>query len=217
MQTLTLTNLVADYGDQRVLGPLDLAIEPGQKIALVGKSGAGKSTLLNLMHQRWRHTGAALMPQELGLVPSLSVFHNVFMGGLARRATWYNLVSLMRPFRRDIDTILPLLEQLDIAEKCWTATGELSGGQRQRVAAARAIHQQSDLLLADEPASALDGPMAVKVMAALTEAHPTAVLALHDVELALRFADRVVGIADGQIALDQPSERVKTQDLLALY
>lgn len=217
MQSLALTNLVADYGDTRVLGPLDLEVVRGQRIALVGKSGAGKSTLLSLMHQRWRSMGVALMPQDLGLVPSLSVFHNVFMGGLARHSSWYNLVSLIKPFQRDIQDIEPLLEQLDMADKCWAATGELSGGQRQRVAAARAIYQRSDLLLADEPASALDGPMAERVMEVLTQTHPTAVLALHDIELALRFADRVVGIADGQIALDQPSDRVTNQDLAALY
>lgn len=217
MHPLTLTNLVADYGKERVLGPLDLEIVHGEHVALVGKSGAGKSTLLSLMHQCWRSMGVALMPQDLGLVPSLSVFHNVFMGGLARHSSWYNLVTLLKPFRRDIQTIQPLLEQLDMADKCWAATGELSGGQRQRVAAARAIYQRSDLLLADEPASALDGPMAERVMQALTQAHTTAVLALHDIDLALRFADRVVGIADGQIALDQPSNRVSSQDLAALY
>jgi len=217
MPSLALHNLVADYGDQRVLGPLDLEIVRGQRVALVGKSGAGKSTLLSLMHQRWRKTGVALMPQDLGLVPTLSVFHNVFMGGLHRRANWYNLVSLAKPFKRDLEEVKQLLAQLDMKEKCWSPTGELSGGQRQRVAAARAIYQQSDFLLADEPASALDGPMAERVMAALTQAHPTAVLALHDVELALRYSDRIVGIADGQIALDESSAKVTAQDLLALY
>lgn len=217
MQSLVLSSIAADYGGQRVLGPLDLVLERGQKVALVGRSGAGKSTLLGIMYERWHQSGVALMPQELGLVPSLSVFHNVFMGGLARHSTWYNLVSLARPFRRDVKAIQPLLEQLGIADKCWAAAGELSGGQRQRVAAARAIYQNSSLLLADEPVSALDGPLAETVMAALTGAYPTAVLAMHDVELALRFTDRVVGIADGRIALDEPSHRLGAQDLLALY
>lgn len=217
MTALALTDVVADYGGTRVLGPLNLTLAHGERVALVGRSGAGKSTLLSIMQQRWQKNGAALMPQELGLVPSLSVFHNVYMGGLARRASWYNLVSLVRPFRRDIDAITPLLERLGIAEKCWAAAGELSGGQSQRVAAARAIHQQGELLLADEPVSALDGPLAELVMAALTEAYPTAVLAMHDVELALRFTDRVVGIADGAIALDEPSRKLTARDLLVLY
>lgn len=217
MQTLALTDIVADYGAERVLGPLNIELKRGQKVALVGKSGAGKSTLLGIMHQRWQPGGVALMPQELGLVPSLSVFHNVFIGGLARQSTWYNLASLIRPFRRDVVEISQLLEQLGIADKCWASAGELSGGQRQRVAAARAIYQGSDLLLADEPASALDVSVAEVVMGALTAAFPSAVLAMHDVDLALRYTDRVIGIADGKIALDAPSHRLNAQDLLALY
>lgn len=217
MVPFSLSNVVAVYGTQHVLGPLSLELVCGEKVALVGKSGAGKSSLLNIMQQRWRHAGAALMPQDLGLVPSLSVFHNVFIGGLARQPTWYNLVSLVRPFRRDLVSIEPLLKQLDLEAKCWVPAAELSGGQRQRVAAARAIYQRGDLLLADEPASALDGPLAEVVMAALTDAYATAVLAMHDVELALRFTDRVIGIADGQIALDAPSNRLKPHDLLMLY
>lgn len=217
MTAFLLTNVVADYGGQRVLGPLSLELVPGQRVALVGKSGAGKSTLLGIMQQRFEPSGVALMPQDLGLVPTLSVFHNVFIGGLARHSTWYNLASLVRPFRRDVKEIMPLLEQLGIADKCWEAVGELSGGQRQRVAAARSIYQRAELLLADEPASALDGPLAEVVMSALTESYSTAVLAMHDVELALRFTDRVVGIAKGEIALDEPSARLSAQDLLVLY
>lgn len=217
MPPLILDNVIADYGQQRVLGPLSIELARGEKVALVGKSGAGKSTLLGLMYTHWQHSKLALMPQELGLVPSLSVFHNVFIGGLARHATWYNLANLIRPFRRDIAAIMPLLEQLEIAEKCWSPSGELSGGQRQRVAAARTIYQNGDLLLADEPASALDGPMAELVMTALTQAYATAVLAMHDVDLALRFSDRVIGIRDGEIAMDAPSHRLKAQDLMVLY
>lgn len=217
MSALALTNVVADYGEQRVLGPLSLELVAGQRVALVGKSGAGKSTLLGIMQQRFEASGVALMPQDLGLVPTLSVFHNVFIGGLARRSTWYNLASLVRPFRRDVNEIMPLLEQLGIADKCWEPAGELSGGQRQRVAAARSIYQRAELLLADEPASALDGPLAEVVLGALTEYYSTAVLAMHDVELALRFTDRVIGIANGAIALDEPSNRLSAQDLLVLY
>ncbi|MGO2131739.1 MAG: ATP-binding cassette domain-containing protein [Halomonas sp.] len=217
MSPLVLTDEVADYGGKPVIGPLSLTLRRGERVALVGKSGAGKSTLLGVMQQRWRRHGAALMPQQLGLVPSLSVFHNVYMGGLANHPTWYNLVTLARPFRRDIDAIMPLLERFDIANKCWSAAGELSGGQSQRVAAARAIHQQGDLLLADEPISALDGPLAERVLRALGETYPTSVLAMHDVELALRFTDRVVGIVEGEIALDEASHRVCAQDLLILY
>ncbi|WP_458526528.1 ATP-binding cassette domain-containing protein [Onishia taeanensis] len=217
MSTLALTEAVADYGAQRVLGPLSLTLARGERVALVGKSGAGKSSLLSVMYQHWKRHGAALMPQELGLVPSLSVFHNVYMGALPTHPTWYNLVTLAKPFRRDVAAIRPLLSRLGIDDKCWAAAGELSGGQRQRVAAARAIHQGGQVLLADEPVSALDGPQSATLMAELTKAYPTAVLAMHDVELALRFTDRVIGIAEGGIALDAPSVRLTAQDLLPLY
>lgn len=217
MTSLTLHEVVADYGEGRVLGPLSLTLSPGERVALVGKSGAGKSTLLDLMYSHWRHRHAALIPQQLGLVDTLSTFHNVYMGGLPRHSIHHNLITLARPFRRDIAAILPLLERLEIADKCWNRAGELSGGQRQRVAAARALYQAGSVLLADEPVSSLDGPQAAAVMTALTETYETAVLAMHDVELALRFCDRVIGIDQGTIALDQPSRRLATSDVLPLY
>ena len=216
MQPLILSAVSADYGGERVLGPLSLTIEPGQRVALVGRSGAGKSTLLGIMYERCRNQ-AALMPQQLGLVDTLSVFHNVYMGRLAAHATWYNLRNLAWPARREVATITGLLEQLDMADKLQSRTGELSGGQRQRVAAARAMYQNGDVLLADEPVSALDGPLAEVVMSALTRSYKTAVLAMHDVELALRYTDRVVGINDGLITVDEPSARLCVEDLRPLY
>ncbi|WP_148252880.1 ATP-binding cassette domain-containing protein [Aidingimonas lacisalsi] len=217
MTSLTLNEVVADYGKGRVLGPLSLTLSPGEHVALVGKSGAGKSTLLDLMYTHWRHQNAALIPQQLGLVDTLSTFHNVYMGGLSRHSTCHNLITLARPFRRDVADISPLLERLEIADTCWNRAGELSGGQRQRVAAARVLYQAGSVLLADEPVSSLDGPQAASVMAALTDTYATAVLAMHDVELALRFCDRVIGIHQGTIALDQPSRRLTTRDVLPLY
>lgn len=217
MQALTLEGEVAAYGEVRVLGPLSLSLAPGEHVALVGKSGAGKSTLLSLMYDRWRDQGAALMPQELGLVPTLSVFHNVYMGRLDRHSWWRNLLTLVRPQRQDIATINALLEMLGIADKCWAPCGELSGGQRQRVAAARVVYQAGRVLLADEPVSALDGPQAAHVMEVLVETYPASVLAMHDLELALRFSTRVVGIQGGEIAIDQPSRRLAAADLMSLY
>jgi len=215
-EALSLREVSAAYGDTRVLGPLSLTIRPGECVALVGRSGAGKSTLLNLMYERWR-AHAALMPQELGLVQTLSVFHNVFIGRLASHATWYNLATLVRPFRADVAEIGAILEGLAIGDKLWARAGELSGGQRQRAAVARVLYQRAGVLLADEPVSALDGPQAESVMAALTRAYPTAVLAMHDVELALRHTDRVVGINGGHITLDEASARLQPRDLQHLY
>lgn len=217
MTPLALTDAVAAYGETRVLGPLSLTLAPGERVALVGKSGAGKSTLLALMYEQWREREVALMPQALGLVDTLSVFHNVYMGRLDRHPWWRNLLTLARPRRSDVTEVEALLTRLGIADKRWTPCGELSGGQRQRVAAARVLYQGGEVLLADEPVSALDGPQAASVMQALADGYPMAVVAMHDLDLALRFCTRVVGIQAGEIAIDQPSQRLSVHDLQPLY
>ena len=217
MSVLALHDAVASYGEVHVLGPLSLTLAPGERVALVGRSGTGKSTLLSVMYDRWRDQGAALMPQELGLVATLSVFHNVYMGQLDRHPWWRNLLTLLRPRPADVTQVTALLSRLGLEDKLWTPCGELSGGQRQRVAVARVLHQRGGMLLADEPVSALDGPLSEVTLTALTDAYPTAVLAMHDVDLALRYCSRVIGIQEGAIAIDQPSHRLSASDLLPLY
>ncbi|MFO8141263.1 MAG: ATP-binding cassette domain-containing protein, partial [Marinobacter sp.] len=91
------------------------------------------------------------------------------------------------------------------------------GGQRQRVAIARALYRHAPLLLADEPISALDGPMAHLVMQALTNRFSTSVIALHDVDMALAYCNRIVGIQDGMVALDQPASTLQAADIMTLY
>jgi phosphonate transport system ATP-binding protein len=104
-----------------------------------------------------------------------------------------------------------------MTDTLWARTGELSGGQRQRVAVARTLFQGGHVLLADEPVSALDGPRAERVMEALTEQYETAVIAMHDLQLARRYADRLVGIRHGLIAMDVAADAVETEALDALY
>lgn len=216
MDAVYLRNLTAAYGGQQVLGPISLDIRPGEHIALVGRSGAGKSTLLNLLYDEVRER-AALVPQEQGLVQSLSAFHNVYMGRLSSNPRWYNLLNLVWPRRRELDEIRPLLERLGIADKLREPVEALSGGQKQRTAVARALYQKAGILLADEPVSALDGPLAHVVMGLIAEAYATSVIALHDIDLALRYCDRIVGIQDGQIALDDATRRLSPSDILPLY
>lgn len=216
MSGFDLADLTASFSGKRVIGPLSLSVNPGDKIALVGKSGAGKSTLIRLIHQRVDRN-SSLIPQDLGLVSALSVFHNVFMGQLDKHSTWYNTVTLARPFSNDRADVSTLLQSLGMTEKLWTPTASLSGGQRQRVAIARALYRNAAVLLADEPVSALDGPMANSVMTLLRDRFSTSVIALHDVELALNYCNRIVGIQDGQIALDQPSDSLAVSDIMSLY
>tara|TARA_R110000823_G_scaffold309571_1_gene433894 strand:- start:2683 stop:3333 length:651 start_codon:yes stop_codon:yes gene_type:complete len=216
MSGFDLSGLTASFSGKRVIGPLSLNVNPGDKIALVGKSGAGKSTLIRLIHERVDRD-SSLIPQDLGLVNALSVFHNVFMGQLDKHSTWYNTMTLARPFAKDRAEVHTLLQSLGMTEKLWAPTASLSGGQRQRVAIARALYRNAPVLLADEPVSALDGPMANSVMTDLRDRFSTSIIALHDVELALNYCTRIVGIQDGQIALDQPSENLVASDIMSLY
>ncbi|WP_417545495.1 phosphonate ABC transporter ATP-binding protein [Marinobacter sp.] len=216
MSGFDLSGLTASFSGKRVIGPLSLNVNPGDKIALVGKSGAGKSTLIRLIHERVDRD-SSLIPQDLGLVNALSVFHNVFMGQLDKHSTWYNTVTLARPFAKDRAEVHTLLQSLGMTEKLWIPTASLSGGQRQRVAIARALYRNAPVLLADEPVSALDGPMANSVMTDLRDRFSTSIIALHDVDLALSYCTRIVGIQDGQIALDQPSENLAASDIMSLY
>jgi len=216
MSGFDLTGLSASFGGERVIGPLSLYVKDGDRVGLVGRSGAGKSTLISLIHQQVGRD-SSLVPQDLGLVSALPVFHNVFMGQVDAHSAWYNTLTLIRPFRRDASSVRSLLRELSMPEKIWVPTASLSGGQRQRVAIARALYRQSPLLLADEPVSALDGPMAHLVMDLLSDRFDTSVIALHDVELALKYCTRIIGIQDGQIALDEPSNRLNPADITPLY
>jgi len=216
MSGFDLTGLSASFGGERVIGPLTMSVKDGERVGLVGRSGAGKSTLIGLIHQQIGRE-SSLVPQDLGLVNALPVFHNVFMGQLDIHSTWYNTLTLIWPFSRDKLAVRTLLKELSMGEKIWVPTASLSGGQRQRVAIARALFRQSSLLLADEPVSALDGPMAHLVMELLSKRFKTSVTALHDVELALKYCTRIVGIQDGQIALDESSDRLNPADITPLY
>jgi phosphonate transport system ATP-binding protein len=204
------------YGDGPVLRDVTLRIVRGERVAVVGRSGAGKSTLLAHLYSS-RRDEAALIPQDFALVRPLSVFHNVYMGRLHRRSALYNLVNLVRPQRREVAAVRALLEGLGLADKLATPVAELSGGQQQRTAVARALFQGADVVLGDEPVSAVDTLQGRELLAAIRAAFPTMVLAMHDVELALGFAERVIGLKDGRIVLDRQSAGLGPKDLDWLY
>ncbi|MFV9616144.1 MAG: phosphonate ABC transporter ATP-binding protein [Gammaproteobacteria bacterium] len=204
------------YKDIDVLSNINLLINAGEHVALLGKSGAGKSTLLNTLYQQ-QQAGCALVPQNVALVEALSVFHNVYMGQLNQHNTLFNLLNLFWPQRKPVEEVRQLLKLVELDEILFSRTGELSGGQKQRVAIARALFQGNQVLLGDEPISALDSVLARKVMQLLHQRHETVVLAMHDVDMALCFADRIIGIKNGSIAIDQPANSVTAADLQFLY
>jgi phosphonate transport system ATP-binding protein len=217
MQLFKLHEASLRYDGHEVLKNVSLRIDQGEKVALVGKSGAGKSTLLKLFYLQQR-SRAALVPQELGLVKLLSVFHNVYMGRLHQHGTWYNLVNLIRPLQREVNAVRAVLERLELGEdKLFSPVGQLSGGQQQRTAVARAIHQGSRIFFGDEPVSSVDDHQSRVVLNVINTVYETVLIAMHDVRLALTYTDRVVGLKQGRIVMDQPTAGLEMSDLDFLY
>jgi phosphonate transport system ATP-binding protein len=216
MGRFDLNGVSAHYNGSAVLRDITFTVEPGDKVALVGKSGAGKSTLLRLLYQQ-RKRETAIVPQALGLVKTLSVFHNIYIGRLQRNALWYNLRTLVRPARSEVESVRSVATKLEIGEKLFEPTGELSGGQQQRTAVARALYCGGDAVLGDEPVSSVDGRQAGIVLDTLFGAFDTVVLAMHDVDLALAYADRIIGMKDGQIVLDRRTAGMQRSDIDSIY
>jgi len=204
------------YRGRTILNNLSLKIHRGERIALVGASGSGKSTLLkHLREQQPRHI--AWCPQEHGLVPTLSVYHNIFMGGLQRHGHLYNLINLIKPLSRPLVEISELAHTLQLQDQLFQSVDQLSGGQQQRTAIGRACYQQQSIFLGDEPVSAVDDYQAEHLLNVISHRHETLILALHDVPQALRVCDRIIGLKDARIVLDAHAGELKESDLAALY
>ena len=204
------------HGQQIVLRDVRLRLEPGQRVALLGESGAGKSTLLATLRQRLG-AHAAWCPQHHGLVPQLSVYHNVYMGRLEHHSALVNLWNLVRPLASCWKDVTALCQALGLDGLARRPVGRLSGGQRQRVAIARALYQQRPVFIGDEPVASVDPHQAMSLLDRIDAQHTTTVMALHQRELALSHFDRVWGLADGRLVLDAPSHNLSLADLDALY
>lgn len=212
----SLDNATVSYGGKAVLAGVSLAIGAGEKVALVGESGAGKSTLLRLLRAR-QPSAVAWCPQAQGLVPVLSVFHNVYMGRLDRHSTLYNLLNLVSPREREVNAVGNVAAILGLGDKLFTSVDRLSGGQQQRVALGRALFADRPAFLGDEPVSAVDEYQARDITQVITATHETVVLALHDIDLALGTCERIIGLKDGRVALDAPASALTPHDLAPLY
>ncbi len=206
----------AGYNGHTVLEDLSLEIVAGERVALVGESGTGKSTLLGMLYEQQK-SRAALIPQDAALVKTLSVFHNVYMGRLDRNSTLRNLRNLVRPAPDAVAEITAITDRLRITDKLFEPVGELSGGQQQRTAVGRALYCGREVVLGDEPVSAVDEHQAREILTALRDSHETVILAMHDVALALEFSDRVIGLRDRRIVFDAPSADLTPADLKPLY
>lgn len=211
-----LRKATAGYGGHAVLHDIDLRIEVGERIAVMGRSGAGKSTLLNLLYTHLAER-VALIPQAAALVRTLSVFHNVYMGRLDRFPAWRNLRTLVWPDRRDIADVGQVLDLVGLTDHIFARAGALSGGQQQRTSVARALYNGRPIVIGDEPVSALDRLQGAEILHKLAARHETLILALHDIPFALTHTDRIVVLEHGRVVLDTPSRAVTAADLVPYY
>lgn len=227
------------------LADISLRADRGERIALIGPSGAGKTSLLSVIGTALPPTagqGVVLDSALAGQAPRgqdlkrlrarIGTIHQappipgrqrvvtaVLAGRLGQWPAWKSLASLLYPM--DIPGARAALERVELADKLFCRCDQLSGGQLQRVGIARVLYQQPDLLLADEPVSALDPALAqatIRLLTADAEARgATLIASLHAVDLALGNFRRIVGVKAGRIAFDLPSERVTDALLHALY
>ena len=211
-----LQNESISYFDTVILDSLSLEIKKGEKVALLGKSGSGKSTLIKRLYELQKDE-SSYIPQELGLVNNLSVFHNVYIARLDDYSTFYNIRNLIKPASKEVKIIRSILEEFDLEDKIFVKNHDLSGGQKQRTAIARSIYNQKKILLADEPISALDEYLSSKVLQVLDKKYETIVCAIHNVDLAVKNFERVIGLKNGKILVDKKCSELTDEDRQKLY
>lgn len=220
-------------GPVRALNGVTLEVAAGECVALIGQSGVGKSTLFRLLNATHRPTGGLLrfnglevskmssrelreMRRRVGtvyqqhyLVPSLSVLDNALCGRLGSWSLLHTARSAMRPAKHDIEEAMRVLESVGLADKGRARADELSGGQQQRLAIARALMQNPDVMLADEPVASLDPALAEAITNLLVrlvkDRKRTLIVSLHAIELARQHFPRIVGLRRGTVAFDVQS------------
>jgi phosphonate transport system ATP-binding protein len=241
---LRIENLEKRYqtGDL-ALNNVNLEIPKGQVMALIGPSGAGKSTLIRCVNRLVEPTGGkiflgdvdlarlgatelrrarrrmGMIFQEYALVERLSVMENVLSGRLGYVGFWR---SYFRKFpQSDIDEAFSLLQRVGLDHMADKRADELSGGQRQRVGICRALIQNPDLLLVDEPTASLDPKTSRQIMRLICELceerQLAAIINIHDVLLAQMFARRIVGLQLGSIVYDGPPDQLSPDVLTQIY
>ena len=241
---LVIRGLVKEYvRGKPVLRGISLEIAPNGITAIIGPSGTGKSTLIRCINRLVEPTAGeilfegrdlARLPrqalrdarrqigmvfQEYNLVERLTVIENVLSGRLGYVSPFKAWLRRFPP--EDVREAFDLLDTVGLSGLALQRADALSGGQRQRVGIARALMQRPKLLLADEPTSSLDPKTSVEIMTlmrdlALARGIP-AVVNIHNVDLARRFANRMVGLSGGLVVFDGPPEALTDQHLMTIY
>jgi len=239
---IELTDVSVKYpGNVVALHPTSLHFRRGEFNVLLGASGAGKSTLLRCLNLLIKPTMGAIQTQDLGSIDSHDALQrhrrrtgmifqqhqligrhtalaNVLLGRVGFHRAWRALFPLSRPEQQ---IALECLDRVGLLHKALERVDRLSGGQQQRVGIARALAQQPRLMLADEPVASLDPSSSRRVLSQLkricTEDGITAVVSLHQVDLAREYADRIVGLARGQVVFDGSPQQLSVAVLQLIY
>ena len=241
---LKINNLHKEYpGGDLALRGVNLELEKGEITAVIGPSGAGKSTLircinrlveptvgeiilqdqdvnkLNKKELKNKRRKMGMIFQEYALVERLTVMENVLSGRLGYVSFWR---AWLRKFpQKDINQAYQLLERLGLKEHVNKRSDHLSGGQRQRVGIARALIQDPDLLLVDEPTASLDPKTARQIMRLITEMakerNLAALINIHDVLLAREYVSRIIGMRNGEIVFDGSPLELNKDTLTTIY
>jgi phosphonate transport system ATP-binding protein len=240
---LVIEGISKVFGRMCAVDNLSLSIPGGQFVGVVGRSGAGKSTLLRLLNRLTEPTGGrvlwdgtevtalrgrklrdwrrrcAMIFQQFNLVGRLDVMNNALMGRLAYAPAWQSLSKLWS--REDRIIAMAALDQFGLAGMAAQRAESLSGGQQQRVAICRALVQEPEIVLADEPVASLDPENTRVVMEALRRINRhfgvTVVCNLHSVELARTYCDRLIGMAAGRVVFDDVPEMLTDAAARELY
>jgi phosphonate transport system ATP-binding protein len=240
---IRLDGVTKTFGSTTALKNASLQISRGEIVVLLGLSGSGKSTLLRHLDGleiptsgdievlgsrvptlrgkalRRLRSRVGFIFQQFELVPSLTVLENVLTGSLSevrgpRLGLWgYSKAAKLRALEH--------LDRVGLLDRAYQRSDTLSGGQQQRVAIARALMQKPDILLADEPVASLDPESSDQVMALIREIAAdeslTVVCSLHQVDLAISWADRIVGLRHGEIVLDTPTGDLTKAEVMEIY
>lgn len=229
----------------QALNGVTFEVSAGETLAVLGQSGAGKSTLFRVLNATLRPNGGSLLfhgaeisglsgkelrsmrrrigtiYQQHNLVPSLTALQNTLCGALGKMSLIATMRAIVHPSKADVEQAMHALEQVGIADKCKARADELSGGQQQRLAVARVLMQSPDVILADEPTASLDPALAEATLSLLVrltlQGKKTLLMAVHNVDLAVRHFPRAIGLRAGDVAFDLPVRDLSSDMLGALY